>query len=355
MDSVIDAPNEGLSSPDFAARHLPKNIQDIIHRRSSRDPSSRFSRKLHALLSYVSANPNMEDEIGLSWIDDEIFQVNKKRLLEIMGIKLNTLNVNFKNLEFVQLHSDRPGWTRWRKRGFTKRAIIGEKQNIQNPNNINVNPNDNNGNDVDFFNAPPPEEEKVELKLGHMTTDQIDILTQHVNQEWHEIVGDMKSTNATYFIQVLANRYKQPEQPFENASDVLKAILAPKKAESIKFSDFYRFMSMFGPAETVMLKIHSLLEAAMKPSPWLYFGLIPDAESSQFFGYFNEQEPNCLMIHDKKGNYEYLWNLPLTPSNESYVIDSQNNKYTSWESYFQTHPISEFNHFDEPVLTNFVP
>lgn len=352
MDQVIDTSNETLNSPDIAASHLPKNIQDIIRRRSSRDPSSQFPRKLHALLSYVSANPGKEEEIGLNWIDDEIFQVNKKRLLEIMGIKLNTLNVNFKNLEFKQLHCDKPGWTRWRKPGFTKRAISGEKQTIQAP---NINPNENPANEVDFFSTQP-EEEKVELKLGHMTTEQIDILTQHVNQEWHEIVGgDMKSTNATYFIQQLATRYKQPEQQFDNASDVLKAILAPKKTESIKFSDFYRFMSMFGPAKTVMLKIHSLLEAAMKPSPWLYFGLIPDADSPQVFGYFNEQEPNCLMIHDKKGNYEYLWNLPLTPSNESYVIDSQNNKYSSWESYFQAHPISDFFNFDEHELNNFVP
>ena len=99
MDQVIDNPNETLNSADFTESRLPQYIRDIIHRRSSRDPSSRFSRKLHALLSYVSANPDMEDEIGLSWIDDEIFQVNKKRLLEIMKIKLNTLNVNFKNLK----------------------------------------------------------------------------------------------------------------------------------------------------------------------------------------------------------------------------------------------------------------
>lgn len=355
MDVGLNAPNDDLNPTEFSAPNLPKNIQDVLNRRSSRDPNCRFSKKLHALLSYVTANPEKEEELGLSWVNDDIFQVDKKKLLKVMKIKLNTLNVNFKNLNFIQLHCDRQGWTRWRKDGFTQRGLTGEKDSAPKLQSMN----DNVANETDFFEVPHQPEEKIELKLGHMNSDHIDVLTEHINQEWQEIVGsnngrNMKSTNANFFINTLAKRYKLPEQNFDNAFEVLNSILAPSGTDTIKFCDFYRFMSMFGPAKSVMLKIHSLLEVAQTPFPWLYFGTIPDSDVQQVFGYFNEQEPNCLVIHDKKGNYDYAWNLPLASSSEEYVVDSLNNKFSSWESYFQAHPITDGDRYDERELNTFV-
>ncbi|OHT07139.1 39 kDa initiator binding protein [Tritrichomonas foetus] len=331
-----------LMNPSDVVRMLPSNIQAILHRKSSRDPSSRFSRKLHALLSYVSANPEMEEQVGVSWLDDEIFQVCKKRLLEIMGIKLNTLNVNFHQLKFVQLQCDKQGWTRWRREGFTRREFnFGKSYN---------NNSHNNSQQDDIFSLQAPKdqlgglpssstEEKIELKIGHMTSDQIDILSQHVQQEWQEIAGiDKKSVDVNYFVSTISARYKENEQPTHNAFDVLKAIFAPQGTDTVKFSDFYRFMAMFGPAKTVMLKIHSLLEVATAGTPWLYFGLLPSADFDDFYGHFDENEPNCLVLHKNDGTTTQIWNLPLSTSDEQYVIDDNCVKYASWQQYFAEHP-----------------
>ena len=366
-----------LLDPNEVVRMLPTSLRETIRRKSSRDPSSRFSRKLHALLSYVSANPEMEEQIGIGWLDDQVFQVCKKRLLEIMGIKLNTLNVNFHQLRFVQLQCDRQGWTRWRRDGFTRQeigtdnAVSSNNHNNHNDSHHshNLNSNSSNSNSVnsnELFDNPRggqqhnssvnnEDEENIELKLGHVTEEQINVLTSHVQIEWQEITGgDKKSVAANFFISKVASKYKQPQQEKANAYDVMKAIFAPHSTESIKFSAFYRFLAMFGPAETVMLKIHSLLEVATAGTPWLYFGLLPSSDFNGFYGHFDENEPNCLVLHNKDGTLTHVYNLPLVPSGESYIVNTQGTKYDSWEHYFQENPVPNDESFTEHDINSFV-
>ena len=83
---------------------LPHDIQQILRRKSSRDPSSRFSTKLHILLNFVqnSNDKDMEEKVGCAWVTDEEFRLNKRIITNILGIKLNTLNVNLHALGFIQ-------------------------------------------------------------------------------------------------------------------------------------------------------------------------------------------------------------------------------------------------------------
>ena len=333
------------------AQTLPVDIQEVLKRKSSRDPNSRFARKLHALLSYVEAtDPKLVDEFGIGWIDDQVFRIFKPRLLGVMGIKLNTLNVNLRDLGFIQLQGDQrlPGWTIWRKDGFTKRTYQLPRMApgmVQLPDN-------------DVFNPhlrPFPVADRP-IEVGHVSPQQIDELHRMVAQEWTELVGSDHDLvcAASYVVGRAATRYKQPKQPQQNAFDVLRAILAPQDKMEITFPDFFRFMAMFGPADTVMLKIHSLLEVATAGNPWLYFGITPGIEETGMYAYFDEAEPNALVIHDGKGN-EKVWNLPLVSARDDfhYIEDKDGRKYGSWIEYFREHPPGETQNFDVSEITPF--
>jgi hypothetical protein len=97
---------------------------------------------------------------------------------------------------------------------------------------------------------------------------------------------------------------------------------------------------MFGPADTLMLKIHSLLEVATTGTPWLYFGTIPGAEPS-VFGAFDQDEPNALVIWKGTREIDRIWNLPIVPFGGAFVIDRNDHKYPSWQDYFTQHPVPE--------------
>ena len=48
---------------------LPANIREIIKRKSSRDPASRFCAKLYALLSHSTTDPSLEERLLSSGIE----------------------------------------------------------------------------------------------------------------------------------------------------------------------------------------------------------------------------------------------------------------------------------------------
>ena len=84
---------------------LPPEILKVIRRKSSRDPVARFSNKLHMLLGFAGNDRDRQESLGLGWIDDNQFRINKKRLIITMEIKLNTLNVNLKEAEKLIRHA----------------------------------------------------------------------------------------------------------------------------------------------------------------------------------------------------------------------------------------------------------
>jgi hypothetical protein len=329
--SAAAAAAEHYAQGEAVAQSFPSDLREILQRRSSRDPSTRFPRKLHAILSYISANPDLEDQAGIGWIDDTVFRIYKPRLLGVLGLKLNTLNVNLRDLHFVQLQSDRSGWTRWRRDGFNRREfdIAGHAEDDP----------------VGFFAAQQPAQVTVPpetVAISRISPDQFDAFRDHAFLEWQGIVDSVSdlSVSSVFFVSKAAVRYRLPKQPGGNAFDVIQAIIAPQNQVSIKIEEFYRFLARFGPNETVMLKVQSLLETATARRPWLYFGACPSS-SRTVYGTFDDVETNALVIRRGKTEIDRVWNLPLVPFGEQFIIDKADRMYGSWEEYFQVNPVPE--------------
>ena len=308
---------------------LSPELQTMLKRKSSRDPSSRFTSKLHALLNYVTQYPSLVNDIGLAWVDEETFKMNKHNLSKVMGIKLNTLNVNLRDLAFSQQQPNKDGWTHWKKKGFTKTVLMPVADAT-----------------TSFVSAAPPRAAEFwqpppqpvhQIRLGQMQQHVIQAFYESVQRLWNRI-ADPRTRTAS--IRRAAEALKQEGQELKNSIAVLKAIIACNDGETVVFEQVVKFLAMFGPERTAMLKIASLLRCSRRTGEWLRFDTPEFMPSTTPWAAFDDNEPNCLVIR-KAGGVAKVWNLPLVDAGQEryYLVDENEQKYLSWDDYFDAHPV----------------
>jgi hypothetical protein len=316
-----------------AGEFLPEHIREALKRKSSRDPNSRFQTKLHLLLSYSSEFPSLSDRIGLMWTSDEEFKMNKITLSSVMGIKLNTINVNLRDLNFEQVERDKEGWTRWKRVRFT-RANSG----------IDADRDSARRTDPNYIGRAPT----LPFQLGRMSHPQCESFVAESQRIWVDLLqcSPTSAVPTQTVIDRSARHFRYNEQPLENAREVIEAIMVPTLGDTkCGFADFCRFLAMFGPAKTIMLKIASLLTCSSQSGKWLTFESPSQIQHPPPYASFDKSTPNCLVVHHGDGTIERAFNDPNTSANDdgAYLFDDQGKVYRSWNDYFALHPVRQSN------------
>ena len=325
------------------ADKLPDFVKEIINQRSSRNPASRFERKIHTLLSYVETNPEDFETIGLQWISDGRFRMNKKIVKEVLGIKENSLNSNLRRLEFIQTSGDKLGWTEWYKKDFNKvelSSFQNEAIPISDEQFPRIMVSSVFSNQANQQSLPIPSEDAfskaAHISLGGITEERKQNVLKQAIQIWQEIANNdtSESLSGEYFLFRLAKKWLLPGQDFNNALSVLSNILI-LDSSMISFINFYKVYCAFGPEPTVMNKIADLLDVCAGDDGWLYFGFsLAEIKSVTLqYAYFDDNEPNCLVLVNGP-NSTKVWNIPDIKSNESYVFSEDSNYYREWSSFF---------------------
>jgi hypothetical protein len=65
----------------------------------------------------------MRELLGLAWVTDDEFRMHKLCVSRLMDIKLNTLNVNLRDLHFTMTDKEKNGWSRWKREGFSRTSV----------------------------------------------------------------------------------------------------------------------------------------------------------------------------------------------------------------------------------------
>lgn len=306
---------------------LPAELQSIIRRKCSRDPKTRFTYKIHLLLAFILTNSHLEDEVGIGWVSEQEFRINKKRLVELLGIKMNSMNVNLHDLGFHKMQHEKNGWTRWTRDGFTQNRIL-----------------------LDTDLDPPPENVKMKkqatielhspdetLTMGSVLQSVCDIFYETVIDIWrHHFSQDLNAKlTSKSFIGILSELAKRPEQPLSNAIKILESIINPSNLDELSFKDLLRFLAMFGPVETSMIKIGHLAKCTIA-SNWAFFKapLPTEIVSMSFHGRFDENEINRFTVTFEVGLVKKVWNNPLIDAYGCYLADDKATTYSSWFSYY---------------------
>jgi hypothetical protein len=314
------------------ALFLPEYLRSVLSRKSSRNPNSQFTTKLQHLLRYTETNPSQIENVGLAWMTDDEFKLNKTSLIAAMGIKLNTLNVNLRDLGFKQVQKEKDGWARWRRSDFTRNDELPDpdSESLINPSTVVRNAS----------NKPLP------FSLGRLDPHQCNIFVNDSQILWTELfvapIGTL--VRAAVLIEKAAKRFKHDEQPLENAKDVIRAIVAGQRSEPLSFADFCRFLAMFGPSRSLMVKIAALLTCSNDSGKWLTFDSKPELHCPLPFAHFDDREPNCLVVHHGDQMIERVYNNPTVDANGAYIIDDRGLPILSWEEYFRQRPVRSGYH-----------
>jgi hypothetical protein len=139
----------------------------------------------------------------------------------------------------------------------------------------------------------------------------------------------------------VAKRFKHNEQPLDNARDVIRAIMCPTGYEpSPTFQDFCRFLAMFGPQQTIMVKIAALLTCSNDSGKWLTFDCQPGSVRALPYAAFDENQPNCLVVRHVDQGVDRVYNDPNVDANNGmYLMDDAGKTYSGWADYFSQKPV----------------
>jgi hypothetical protein len=316
---------------------LPLEIQQMVKRKSSRDPMSRFSSKLHNLLKYAGDDANLQEFIGAGWVSSDRFRLNKKRLIEVMEIKLNTLNVNLKDLKFRQLAYDQQGWTIWERQGFTRSSTLDDLADVRGEKVIQPEA-------LPEILADDSQMSKLsgihDIVLGITDASAVILFKRFVMSIWEELIpsnGSKFTAAPDDFFGAAAERFRASHQKLENSLVILKTVFVSFDPNQFSILDFAKFMAKFGPEETLMQKIGSLLKASNDNNNWLKIGRDQGNTDPKegMIGYFDENEHNCFVLNWGKGKCERVYNMVDVPFGGAFLVDSGGRKCLSWQEYFE--------------------
>ena len=187
------------------------------------------------------------------------------------------------------------------------------------------------------------------MRIGACTPEEEQEFFRCARRIWDEMlpgVGIGMPVQAMRFIELAAETFRTREQPPDNAVEVITAIIAPNLNDGgsafLGFAELCRLLAMFGPRQTLMLKIAHLLPCSANTGNWMRFSDTEPVHTGKLSGQFSIHEPNCLVLMWPSGRRARVWNLPLVDTNGLYIVDESQMRYGSWDQYFQDHPMYQY-------------
>lgn len=300
---------------------VPERLINFIRKRSSRNEQTRFPYKLYSLLVWVGTEPQKSKNAGCGWISDTEFFIDKKKICELMNIKLNTLNVNLKTLGFEKSQSNKDNRVFFKNEGFSRsgtmtvgfKSIRNSRCKSESLRNLNLS--------AVYMPYLEP------LKLFMMTEQEINQFKHDVIEKWNEIVELhlVFAIPLNLFIKFLKSIF---DDKFCDLSSAQQA-LTPRVPEVWDILDFAIFLSRFGPFCNIQSKLNQ------------YQDLIDDIQlgfitySTPSSNYFSDTFHNCFRFHLPQIGEYHCYNLPLVQDNTPFLADEDGVVYPSWRKMLQ--------------------
>jgi hypothetical protein len=258
-------------------------------------------------------------------------------------IKHNTLNVNRKDLKYHQLEPEKNGWTVWERTGFTRFSSLDQFMDAK---------SDKDGDPLvqpGIMDDSQPAKLSMlrDLAVGFIDPAAAQLFERFAVSIWEERAGSSSQCVVipTEFLHLSAERFRASHQKLGNASTILNAIFVCADPAQLTHLDFAKF----GPEETLIQKLDSLLKSSNQNHNWLKLSRpVFRDDRSTIYGYFDEREHNCFVLRRAGHPEERFYNLMQVPATSEYLVDAEGRKYASWQHYFESHPVSS-PHVDGPI------
>ena len=147
--------------------------------------------------------------------------------------------------------------------------------------------------------------------------------------QWTKLFGDNDKVSTQEFIKKVSSTFKLQNQTESNARQALLFFFDPEAMSETKFVQFCAFLALFGPAQTIFRKIGHFLRCPEAIINEVSYFDVADVLSSDEDTYINE-----FVLYSGEDDEKSVYNIPTLTTNESYLIDSDGNKYNSWLEFF---------------------
>jgi hypothetical protein len=101
----------------------------------ARNTKFTFTQKIFILLQFSETHQNLIAQVGLAWETETIFHSNSKTISQVLRLKQNSINTNFRDSGFIKLfvepNRSGNGWKRKSLEGFSKQSTIGSVRKIK--------------------------------------------------------------------------------------------------------------------------------------------------------------------------------------------------------------------------------
>lgn len=300
---------------------VPDGLISFIRKRSSRSEKTRFPYKLFSLLGWAGKEPQRWENAGCGWVSDTEFFIDKKKICELMNVKLNTLNVNLKTLGFEKSQTRKDNRTFYKNEGFSYLDTTVRFESIRNSRckseslrNLNLS--------AVYMPCLEP------LKLFMMTEQEINQFKHDVIEKWSGIVelNLVFAIPLNEFIKFLKSNVD--DRAFGDILLVQQA-LAPRVPDVWDILDFAIFLARFGPFCNIQSKLYQYQDLIND----IQFGFITYSTPSS--NYFSDTFHNCFRFHLPQIGEYHCYNLPLVYDNTPFLADEDGVVYPSWRKMLQ--------------------
>lgn len=294
---------------------IPRELRELLQRKTTRDPSSKFLNKIHILLTLSENSQETKTELGIMWNGDNDFKILKSTLIEILDIKLNTLNVLLKSNDFHPLRGEKDRWTRF------KHDLLQRNSPLMTPEQLSAEAVPQlihqRQSEIPYFN-----EVDAFLKtypLDFLTETELQLFKADVAQTWAAITNEHNVTFLTTsdFLSKASPILRHPNQTIINAVEILSELATPDNEIAVTFKKFCQMLMAFGPSRSFMQKVQNILSHSHQHGNWFYAGITPENDISACF---SEDEPEVLEIKQDGNVVRRITNNPTIDSDGEYLM-----------------------------------
>lgn len=360
IQKVEMLPAEQLAAPRMSEeefrRQVPPELIESLREKDKDKPEHGFVVKLWNLLTWAGTDPNRCHNLGLGWITDTEFFIEKARFCAVVGMPINTLNFKLRAYKFQQSKRRRSTCTYWVCEKFTRRATKEDLEAVEQRKNMT-----DNSPSVMLQALYLPVLEGVRIFTGSAP----DVVRFKVDAilEWQEIINSwVWALDRTEFIALAADRFcrlcdsgggetfdydaQQTELAqylksndlnlVTTARQMLNYVITTRQPNVVAIEDFCMFFARFGPSECILEKIHQLLCCSQAFGAWFQPGEQKFDQTKSVTGSYSNTFANCFIIKRSCGATYHVYNLPSSTTKTRFLVDETAKNFLTWHAVFES-------------------
>ena len=349
---MMEESNQQIPAPNDFYLQLPPEAR--FHR--SRLDSSGFVTVLWNMLNWVGQDNLRSSNLGLRWISNDEFLMDKNKFVSVTQIPVNSLNFKLRTYKFTQSQKRQGPNTFWRCEHFCMNSTPEDLKKIdqkrqEKDENMNIMPQ--------ALYLPLLES----VFLYTQKASDVSLFKCDVIFLWQDIIGQNSiwAVERVEFINAIANRFCKYFIPtyrdasafdaqqtefaqylrvnnldlMATARQMIAYVLIHEKPNLISLLDFCMFFARFGPEDSVLEKIHQLLCCSKTFGEWFLPGVQKFDPAKLTSGSYSNTFANCFIIKHTKKITLHIYNLTTASTNNGFLTDESGKKYLTWHAVFE--------------------